>query len=495
MRNRGEGLMATLALADPAWDGKLYSDGWKAGSAGVLPVVEPATGEILVTVGKASVADVAQAAKSAMAAQEDWAKMLPRQRAAIFRRTAAIFEREMEEMASFIARETGALLFKGQHEVRETIEILMAASSMPLQPQGHVLPQVTGRFNFARRVPLGIVGVISPFNFPLILSIRSVAPALAAGNAVVLKPDPQTPVSGGFYIAKAFEEAGLPSGLLHVLPGGAEVGEAMCTDPNIHMIAFTGSTPAGRKVGEICGRHLKKAALELGGKNALIVLEDADLDIAVSNAAWGSYLHQGQICMSTGKILAHASIAEQLAARLAEKARHLPVGNPATEHVALGPLINQRQRDRVHAIVQESVAQGATLLAGGTYRDLFYQPTVLNFVRPEMRAFREEIFGPVAVVVPVASDDEAVALANQSEFGLSAGIISSDLGRAMALGQRLHTGLLHINDQTVADDVVNPFGGRGASGNGTSMGGPADWEEYTQWQWVTIKSQATPYPF
>lgn len=487
--------MATLALSGPAWDGKLYSDGWKAGSAGELPVVEPATGEVLVTVGKASAADVAQAAKSALVAQADWAKMLPRQRAAIFRKAATIFEREMEEMASFIARETGALLFKGQHEVREAIEIVLAASSMPLQPQGHVLPQVTGRFNFARRVPLGVVGVISPFNFPLILSIRSVAPALAAGNSVVLKPDPRTPVAGGFYIAKVFEEAGLPSGLLHVLPGGAEVGEAMCTDPNIQMIAFTGSTPAGRKVGEICGRHLKKVALELGGKNALIVLEDADLDIAVSNAAWGSYLHQGQICMSTGKILAHASIAEQLAAKLAEKARSLPVGNPATEQVALGPVISQRQRDRVHGIVQESVAQGATLLAGGTYRDLFYQPTVLNFVRPEMRAFKEEIFGPVAVVVPVASDDEAIALANQSEFGLSAGVISKDLGRAMALGQRLHTGLLHINDQTVADDVVNPFGGRGASGNGTSMGGPADWEEYTQWQWVTIKSQATPYPF
>ena len=487
--------MATLTLADPAWEGKLYSNGWKAGSAGDLPIVEPATGEILVTVGKASPADVAQAAKSALAAQADWAKMPPRQRAAIFRKAAAVFEREMEEMASFIARETGALLFKGQHEVREAIEILLAASSMPLQPQGQVLPQVTGRFNFARRVPLGVVGVISPFNFPLILSMRSVAPALAAGNAVVLKPDPQTPVTGGFYIAKAFEEAGLPSGLLHVLPGGAEVGEAMCTDPNIHMIAFTGSTPAGRKVGEICGRHLKKVALELGGKNPLIVLEDADLDIAASNAAWGSYLHQGQICMTVGKILAHASIAEQLAAKLAEKARCLPVGNPATEQVALGPVINQRQRDRVHSIVQESVAKGAKLLAGGSYRDLFYEPTVLNLVRPGMRAFEEEIFGPVAVVVPVASDDEAIALANQSEFGLSAGIIANDLGRAMALGQRLHAGLLHINDQTVADDVVNPFGGRGASGNGTSMGGPADWEEYTQWQWVTIKSQATPYPF
>jgi benzaldehyde dehydrogenase (NAD) len=199
--------------------------------------------------------------------------------------------------------------------------------------------------------------------------------------------------------------------------------------------------------------------------------------------------------MATGKILVHASIADKFAAKLAETAKHLPVGNPATEQVALGPVINQRQRDRMHAIVQESVSQGATLLAGGSYRELFYEPTVLNHVRPGMRAFEEEIFGPVAVVVPVASEEEAVALANQTEYGLSAGIISADVGRAIALGQKLHAGLLHINDQTVADDVVNPFGGCGASGNGTSMGGPADWEEYTQWQWVTLKSEATRTPF
>lgn len=487
--------MAPHTLAEPAWNEKLYSGEWRSGGAGNLTVVEPATGKPLVTVGKASAADVADAAKMALIAHAEWVKMPARQRAAIFRKAAAVFERDIDEMAPFIARETGALLFKGQHEVRESIEILYSASSMPLQPQGYVLPQITKPFNFARRVPLGVVGVISPFNFPLILSMRSVAPALAAGNGVVLKPDPQTPVTGGFYIAKAFEEAGLPPELLHVLPGGAEVGEALCTDPNIAMIAFTGSTPAGRKVGELCGRHLKKVALELGGKNSLIVLEDADLDIAASNAAWGSYLHQGQICMATGKILAHASIAEKLVEKLAGKARNMPAGDPATGQVALGPVINQRQRDRIHAIVQESVAQGATLVTGGNYRDLFYEATVLHRVRREMRAFSEEIFGPVAVVVPFSSEDEAVALANQTDFGLSAGIISRDAGHAMELGQRLRVGLLHINDQTVADDVVNPFGGRGASGNGTSMGGPADWEEYTAWQWVTIKDRATAYPF
>lgn len=488
-------MTTTVAPASTVWTDNVYSRGWRKGSAGTITIVEPATGESLGSVGAASPTDVEAAAKAALAAQPAWADLPPRDRAAIFRRAAAVFERDGEEMAAFIARETGALLFKGQHEVREAAVILYSAASMPLQPQGYVLPQVTGRFNFARRVPLGVVGVISPFNFPLILSIRSVAPALAAGNAVVLKPDPQTPVTGGMFIARAFEEAGLPSDLLHVLPGGADIGEALCVDPNIAMIAFTGSTPAGRKVGEICGRHLKKVSLELGGKNSLIVLEDADVDIAASNAAFGSYLHQGQICMATGRILAHASIAGQLTARLAEKANHLPVGNPATEQVALGPLINSRQRDRVHAIVHDSVAQGARLEVGGSYRDLFYQPTVLSRVGPGMRAFEEEIFGPVAVVVPFATDEEAVTLANQTDFGLSAAVISADVGRAMALGQRLKTGLLHINDQTVADDVVNPFGGRGASGNGTSMGGPADLEDYTQWQWVTLKNKATIYPF
>jgi len=488
--------MATInSESGVKWSGRLYSGGWRPGMAGTIDILEPATGQVLLKVGAASARDVASAAEIAQTAQQAWADLNPRNRSAIFHRAAAAFERDQEEIACFISRETGSLLLKAQLEVREAIAILYAAANMPLQSQGHVLPQISGRFNFARRVPLGVAGVISPFNFPLILSMRSVAPALATGNAVLLKPDPQTPVSGGFFIAKAFEEAGLPNGVLHVLPGGSDVGEALCTDPHIHMIAFTGSTAAGRKVGELCGRHLKKVALELGGKNALIVLEDADLEIAASNAAWGSYLHQGQICMATGKILVHASIVDQLVGKLAAKANAMIAGNPATEDVAIGPVINQKQRDRVHGIVEDSVAAGAKLEAGGSYSDLFYRPTVLSGVRPGMRAFDEEIFGPVAVVVSVDSEDEAIALANESEYGLAAGVIGGDFSRAMAVGLRLKTGLLHINDQTVNDDGVNPFGGRGSSGNGSSMGGPADWEAYTQWQWVTLKGRATRYPF
>jgi benzaldehyde dehydrogenase (NAD) len=261
------------------------------------------------------------------------------------------------------------------------------------------------------------------------------------------------------------------------------------------MVTFTGSTAAGRRVGELCGKHLKKVALELGGKNSLIILDDADLDRAASNVAWGAYFHQGQVCMSTGRVLVHAKIAAELTQRVVAKANHLPVGDPATGQVALGPLINERQRDRVHAIVQDAVREGAVLEAGGTYDKLFYKPTVLSAVRPTMRAFREEVFGPVANILTFQTDDEAIALANDTDYGLSGAIISKSIGRAMAIGDRLHTGLVHINDQTVNDESTNPFGGRGSSGNGGAMGGPADLDEYTQWKWVTIKDEAPAYPF
>jgi len=279
-----------------------------------------------------------------------------------------------------------------------------------------------------------------------------------------------------------------------VLPGGAAVGAALCSDPNVAMIQFTGSTAAGRKVGELAGKHLKKVSLELGGKNSLIVLDDADLDVAASNAAWASYLHQGQICMAAGRILVQRRVASEFTEKLAERARRLPCGDPASGQVALGPLISDEQLEHAKKLVDATIAAGAKLVAGGTNNGRMYEPTVLADVTSAMPAFKEEIFGPVACVTPFGSDDEAVGLANATEYGLSAGIISRSIGRAIAIGNRLRVGLLHINDQTVADEWINPFGGRGASGNGSSIGGPANVEEFTQWQWVTIKDEATPYP-
>jgi benzaldehyde dehydrogenase (NAD) len=280
-----------------------------------------------------------------------------------------------------------------------------------------------------------------------------------------------------------------------VLPGGADVGEALVVDPNVPMVSFTGSAAVGRRIGALAGERLKKVSLELGGINPLIVLDDADLDLAASNVAWGAWLHQGQICMESNRILVQASIAQGLTERLVAKARHLPVGNGATGEVALGPLIDARQRDRVHAAVQGSMAAGAQLLAGGTYEGLFYRPTVLAGVKPGMPTFDHETFGPVVNLVTFDDDEQAVALANHGPGGLAAAVISKSVGRAMAIANRLPAGMVHVNDQTVNDDVVNPFGGPGTAGNGNSHGGAADWEAFSTWQWVTVKDTPPAYPF
>lgn len=486
--------MTTSVLESQKWFGQFFTGDWVAAS-NTQDVIEPATGQPFSKVGIATADDVYVACQQAAKAQKEWLNVPPRDKAALFHKAAAFMQDNFDELALYVARETGGIIPKGQHEIKEAILILQLAANMTLEPNGLTLPSISERMSYATRKPIGVIGVISPFNFPLILSIRSIAPALATGNAVVTKPDPQTPVTGGFILALALEAAGFPKGLYQVLPGAVEAGEALCNAPEIGMVAFTGSTAAGRKVGEACGRNLKKVSLELGGKSSLIILEDADLDVAASNIAWGAYFHQGQICMASGRILVQESIAAALTAKIVEKALHLPVGDPVSGTVALGPLINSRQLEKVHSIVQDSVAAGAKLEVGGTYEGPFYAPTVLSNVKPGMRSFDEEIFGPVVNIVTFKNDAEAVEMANNTQYGLAGAVISNDLSRAQGIGAQLHVGLLHINDQTVNDECINPFGGCGASGNGSAVCGPADWDLYTHWQWVTVKHSATPYPF
>lgn len=482
-------------LLDPTqWNGKFFNGEWIAGVS-AQPILEPATGEQLTSVGWASPQQVADSARNAHAAQRKWAAMPYLQRADVFRRAAALLEENRDEIVDWIVRETGAIAPFAEFQIHGATVVLHEAAAMLTQSPGVMLPSDGDRLSFARRLPHGVVGIISPFNVPLILSIRGVAPALATGNTVLLKPDPQTAITGGFLIARLFELAGLPAGCLHVLPGGADVGEAVVIDRHVSMISFTGSTGAGRRVGELASRHLKKVTLELGGKNRLIVLDDANLDLAASCAAWGGYLHQGQICMATGIVLVHESVAEEFTQKLVRKANTLRVGNPASRDVQLGPIINERQRDHVHQIVASSIDQGCRLLAGGKFDRLFYQPTVLAGVKPGTPAFDEEVFGPVLSVVTFRDDDEAVELGNNSEYGLSLGVVSRSVTRALAIGNRIPTGLLHINDQTVGDEGHIPFGGRGASGNGGRHGGHANWDEFTQWQWVTVQDVPPSYPF
>ncbi len=478
-----------------AWPGKIFLDGWVAGAGGDRAVIEPATGEELGRIGLANADDVARASARASEAQRPWAATGYLERAATLRRAGQLFEEHAEEIQGWIVRETGAIPPKGQLETWFAATTCYEAAGLTSQPYGELLQTRDPVLSLSRRLPVGVVGVISPFNFPLILSIRAVAPALALGNAVILKPDPRTSVAGGVVLARIFEEAGLPDGLFSVLPGGADIGEALVADHGVNMVSFTGSSRGGREVGQLAAKHLKRCHLELGGNNSLIVLDDVDVERAVSVGAFGSFMHQGQICMTTGRHLVAREIADQYAEVLSAHAEHTPVGNPATEQVALGPIIDEGQRDRVHRIVTDSVGAGARLAAGGTYEGLFYRPTVLADVPTDAPAFTEEIFGPVAPVVPFDSIDEAVKLAASSEHGLSLGILTRDVMKGLEIADRIPTGVVHINDQTVADEVVNPFGGVKATGSSWIGGPKANIEAFTTTQWVTVRGDLPEYPF
>jgi benzaldehyde dehydrogenase (NAD) len=482
-------------LDGSAWQSNISLGGWRRGGDGDASVVEPATGEELARTGRASVANVAEAAELAVSAQRDWAALPFNERAAVLRKAGQLFLDNADELSTWIVRESGGIGPKAGLEIHVAAEECFEAAALASHPTGEILRSEQPRLSFSRRVPAGVVGVIAPFNFPLILSIRSVAPALALGNAVILKPDPRTAVCGGVILARVFEEAGVPVGVFSMLPGGADVGEALVVDPRVRVIAFTGSTAAGRIVGSLGAQHLKRVHLELGGNSALIVMDDVDLEKAASVGAFGSFMHQGQICMTTGRHIVDAKIANDYASVLAEHANHLPVGDPKSGQVALGPLIDAKQRDRVHSMVTASVNAGATLLAGGTYEDLFYRPTVLTNIPVNSPAYCEEVFGPVAPVVSYTSLDEAVALASASPYGLSLGILSNDGLRALELASRIPTGAIHINDQTVGDEAVIPFGGTGHSGTGSRMGGLANLDAYTETQWVTAQSELPIYPF
>lgn len=458
-------------------------------------VTEPATGDALGTVVLAAPADVESAARAAAAAQREWARTPHFVRAQVLRRAGDLFTAHAEELREWIVRESGSVPGKADFELHVAAQECYEAAALASRPAGQVLPSEAPRLSYTRRVPAGVVGVISPFNAPLILSIRSVAPALALGNAVVLKPDPRTAVCGGLALAAVLTEAGLPQDLLHVLPGGADVGAALVEDPRVPVISFTGSTAAGRAVGEAAGRHLKRAHLELGGNSALLVLEDADLDAVISTAAWGSFFHQGQICMTTGRHLVHASLYEEYVERLAAKADSLAVGDPHRGQVHLGPVIDEGQLAKIHGLVGASTAHGAKLAAGGTHDRLFYRPTVLAGVDDDTPAYTEEVFGPVAPVRSFRTADEAAALAARSPYGLSLGIVTRDTTRGLDLAERIPTGIVHINDQTVNDEAVAPFGGIAASGTGARFGGEANLEAFTEVRWTTVRGDVATYPF
>jgi benzaldehyde dehydrogenase (NAD) len=489
-------MMDTALAPATLWHGKLYSEGWRSAGGGTLKVTDKSTGEALGEVGYASTKDVASAALAARKAQRAWSALPGPHRGDIVRKAAQLVSDNGAEIAAQIVRETGSIRPKGRAEVMLTAREILEAATLASQPTGVITASESpGRQSIARRVPVGVVGVITPWNSPFLLASRAVAPALAAGNAVLLKPDPQSPICGGVFFAQLFEAAGLPAGLLHILPGGADTGEALVKDPDVDMISFTGSTRVGRAIGATAGAMLKRTSLELGGNNALIVLDDAEIESAASAGAWASFFHQGQICFTAGRHLVHERIAERYVEALVRHARALKVGNPFESEVHLGPIINERQAANVDRVIAATTARGAQLLTGGRRQGLFFEPTVLSGVAPGMAAFDEEIFGPVAPITTFRDDAEAVHLANQTEYGLAASILSADLTRAQAIADQLRCGIIHINDQTILHEVYGPIGGHGASGNGYSYSTLTNAEQFTEWQWVTSRAKIATYPF
>ena len=473
-----------------------FVERWEPGTGAPIQDVEPATGRHIVTVTGSTSEDVARAAAAAKAAQPAWAETSYQERARILRKAADIYEANRDEFGTWTMRETGASHSKMHHESNFAYGEILSASTLPWQPYGSLVPTVVkGRLSMIRRIPVGVVGAITPWNSPSVLGMRVVAPALALGNAVVLKPDPQTPVIGGAMFEALFREAGLPEGLLQIVVGGADVGEALVTDPNVNVVSFTGSTAAGRRVGELAGARLKKVALELGGNNAFIVLDDADLAAATAAGAFSSFQFQGQVCFAAGRHIVHESVAGDYVDALRDKAKGLRMGDPYREDVQLGPIVNEKQVRRVADIVDRSVAGGARLVIGGGHEGLFYEPTVLADVTQDLPAFTDEIFGPVAPVTTFRTDEEAIALANSSAYGLVGAVYSTSLSRGLSVANRIKAGMVHVNDGTLNDEATIPFGGTGMSGNGARYGGEANLDNFTEWQWVTVRDEPPTFPF
>ena len=491
--------MATLAPdtteTSTGWLSR-FVERWEPGTGAPIQDVEPATGRHIVTVTGSTSEDVARAAAAAKAAQPAWAETSYQERARILRKAADIYEANRDEFGTWTMRETGASHSKMHHESNFAFGEILSASTLPWQPYGSLVPTVVkGRLSMIRRIPVGVVGAITPWNSPSVLGMRVVAPALALGNAVVLKPDPQTPVIGGAMFEAVFREAGLPEGLLQIVVGGADVGEALVTDPNVNVVSFTGSTAAGRRVGELAGARLKKVALELGGNNAFIVLDDADLAAATAAGAFSSFQFQGQVCFAAGRHIVHESVAGDYVDALRDKAKGLRMGDPYREDVQLGPIVNEKQVRRVADIVDRSVAGGARLVIGGGHEGLFYEPTVLADVTQDLPAFTDEIFGPVAPVTTFRTDEEAIALANSSAYGLVGAVYSTSLSRGLSVANRIKAGMVHVNDGTLNDEATIPFGGTGMSGNGARYGGEANLDNFTEWQWVTVRDEPPTFPF
>ncbi|MBS3694152.1 aldehyde dehydrogenase family protein [Rhodococcus qingshengii] len=453
----------------------------------VYDVLDKVTGEIIGSASVASESDVEQAIADLSRAQPDWYAMPATERASILRRAGSLLERDADRFSRMLVREGGATRSKAEGEIGASILEFYQAAELATTPLGEVIPSGhRGRMNIVERRPVGVIGLITAWNAPLHIALRVLAPAIALGNTVALKPAPETPFSGGTMIGEILCEAGLPDGVVEILTGGP-AGQALVSHPDVDMIHFTGSEETGRRINIAAAPSLKRVALELGGNNATVVLADADIELAARCGAEASFGHQGQVCIATGRHIVLASVADEYTTRLAAHAATLTVGDPNTSDVDMGPVVSTRQVDRAQEMINRSVELGARVVEGGTATGTLMRPTVVSDVRPGMPIHDEEVFAPVAPITVVGSIEEALDIVNGTRFGLTASVFGRNLEHAWSVADRIRTGMVHVNDVSAMHESHVPFGGRAASGLGDDLGGRASIDLLTERRWTSLQ--------
>jgi aldehyde dehydrogenase (NAD+) len=498
-------LDATIAPPPPAaapytgLEGQFINGAWRAGKSGhTLHDNDPYTGKTLLELALANREDLNDAYQAAAEAQASWANMLPTARQAVLLRAAEIMDLRRAEIVDWLIKESGSTRIKAEWEWQLTRAVTLEAASFPHRVSGRVLPvDEPGKDSRVYRQPLGVIGVISPWNFPLYLSNRSVGPALGLGNAVVLKPSQDTPVTGALLLGKIYEEAGLPPGVLNVIIGAStEIGDAFAQHAIPRLISFTGSTSVGRRIAELAAtsKIIKRVALELGGNSPLVVLDDADLDQAVPAAVLSRFLHQGQICMSSNRLIVDSKLYDDFVDRFKAHVSTLKYGNPAEPDTVIGPVINQRQLNNMLELMKQARDAGAQQVLGGNPEGLVLPPHVFINVTNDMPIAKIETFGPIAPIIKVDGEDEALHVANDTEYGLSSAVFTRDESRGLRFALKVEAGMTHINDATVDDNPNSPFGGEKNSGIGR-FGGEWVMQEFTTDHWVTALHEPRQYPF
>ncbi|SET75420.1 aldehyde dehydrogenase (NAD+) [Salinibacillus kushneri] len=470
---------------------------WRDGkSSRLLADKNPYKDDLITEFKMATTEDIDEAYQRAQSAMDEWNQINPYKQRDILEKAVAYIEEHEEAITNMIIDELGGTHLKAAFEIGLVKDMIKEAATFPLKKEGKILPSVEdGKENRLYRMPAGVVGVISPFNFPFFLSVKSIAPAIGAGNGVVLKAHEETPIVGGTLIAKIFEEAGIPKGLFNVVVTDiSEIGDTFVEHPIPRIISFTGSTAVGKHIAQLAVKNFKKPLLELGGNSAFIILDDADIDYAVHAAAFSRFTHQGQICMSANRIIVHQSVYEEFITKYKAKIASLKTGDPRNPDTVIGPVVNEGAAQNLKALIEKGIEQGATPLLKGDIQGNMVEPTILTNVTPDMDVAQKEMFGPVVSVMTFETDEEAIQMANHTNFGLSGAVHTADGERGVQLAKRVHTGMIHVNDITINDEPIVAFGGEKQSGLGR-LNGEWSLEEFTTLKWISINYGQRQLPY